>query len=75
MEKAFHELITKIQRGSSHPGPAEKKLTSMRKQVRSLALLIGLRIWHCHELWCRSQRWLGSLLLWLWCRLVATALI
>ena len=20
----------------------------------------GLRIQHCHELWCRSQRWLGS---------------
>ena len=27
-------------------------------QVRSLALLSGLRIQHCHELWCRSQTWL-----------------
>ena len=28
--------------------------------VRSLALLSGLRIRHCHELWCRSQTQLGS---------------
>ena len=27
--------------------------------VRSLALLSGLRIWRCHELWCRLQTWLG----------------
>ena len=33
----------------------------------------GVRIWHCHELWCRSQMWLKSLLLWLWSRPVATA--
>ena len=26
----------------------------------SLASLSGLRIWHCHELWCRLQTWLGS---------------
>ena len=26
---------------------------------RSLALRSGLRIWHCHELWCRSQTRLG----------------
>ena len=25
----------------------------MRLRVRSLALLIGLRIWRCRELWCR----------------------
>ena len=25
----------------------------MRFQVRSMALLSGLRIWCCHELWCR----------------------
>ena len=30
-------------------------LGSMRMQVQSLALLSGLRIWHCHELWCRSH--------------------
>ena len=28
--------------------------------IRSLALLSGIRIWSCHELWCRSQMWLGS---------------
>ena len=33
---------------------------SMRKQVWSLVSLSGLRIWHCHELCCRSQTWLGS---------------
>ena len=32
----------------------------MVMQVQSLALLSGLRIRHCCELWCRSQTWLGS---------------
>ena len=32
----------------------------MRLQVRSLASLSGLRIWHCCELWCRLQSRLGS---------------
>ena len=32
----------------------------MRIQVQSLAPLNGLRIWHCRELWCRSQRQLES---------------
>ena len=31
----------------------------MRTQVQSLALLSGLRIWLCHELWYRLQMWLG----------------
>ena len=35
-------------------------LETMRLQVQSLALFIGIRIWHCRELWCRSQMWLGS---------------
>ena len=35
-------------------------LVSMRRQVRSLASLHGLRIWCCHELWRRLQMWLGS---------------
>ena len=34
------------------------RLVSMRMQVQSLASLSGLRIWHCHKLWCRSQTWL-----------------
>ena len=29
-------------------------------QVCSLASISGLRIWHCHELWCRLQTWLRS---------------
>ena len=32
----------------------------MRTQVLSLTLISGLRIWHCHELWSRSQTQLGS---------------
>ena len=32
----------------------------MRMQVRLLASLSGFRIWHCHELWCRSQTLLRS---------------
>ena len=35
-------------------------LASMRTMVRSLALLIGLRIQHCHKLPHRSQTRLGS---------------
>ena len=45
----------------------------MRTQVQSLALLSGLRIWHYHELWYRSQMRLGLALLWLWHRPAATA--
>ena len=33
---------------------------TMRLRVRSLALLSGLTIRRCYELWCRSQRRLGS---------------
>ena len=32
----------------------------MRFWVQSLALLSGLRIRHCHELWCGLQTWLRS---------------
>ena len=35
-------------------------LGTMRLQVQSLASLNGLRIWHCCELWCGLQTWLGS---------------
>ena len=48
-------------------------LVSMRTQVRSLASLSGLRIPHCHELWCRLKTDLA--LLWLWYRQAATVLI
>ena len=45
------------------PVAAQRKqiwLGSMRMQVRSPELLNGLRIWHCRELWCRSQMRLRS---------------
>ena len=35
------------------------QLGTMRLTVRSLALLNGLRIQHCCELWYRLQMWLG----------------
>ena len=35
-------------------------LGMMRLWVQSLALLSGLKTQCCHELWGRSQRWLGS---------------
>ena len=36
------------------------QLGTMKLLVQSLALLSGLRIWHCHELWCRLQMQLRS---------------
>ena len=36
------------------------RLGTIRLQVRSLALLSGLRIWCCHVLWCRFQMQLRS---------------
>ena len=35
------------------------RLVSMRTQARFLVLLSVLRIWRCHELWCRLQVPLG----------------
>ena len=36
-------------------------LTSIHEEAGSIpALLSGLRIWHCHELWCRVQTGLRS---------------
>ena len=36
------------------------QLASMRTQVRTLAPLRELRIWHCCELWYRLEKQLGS---------------
>ena len=38
------------------------RLGTMRLGVQSLALLSGLGIPHCRELWCGSQTWLGTLI-------------
>jgi len=55
------------------------RLETMRLRVQSLALLSGLRIWHCHEMQCRCgvgcRRGSDLALLWLWHRLAAVALI
>ena len=41
--------------GSSHCGAMEtNKLGTMRLRGQFLALLSGLKIWRCRELWCRS---------------------
>ena len=45
---------------SSRCGSARIQLISMKLLVQSLALLSGLRIWHCPELWCRLQIRLSS---------------
>ena len=59
---SFFKKIINI--GSSHHGAvvneSNYQLGTMRLQVRSLALLSGLMIQHCCELWCRSQTRLGS---------------
>ena len=47
---------------SSCCGAAEMDPTSIHEDVGSipaLALLSGSRIWHCQELQCRLQMWLG----------------
>ena len=49
------------------------QLVTMRLQLRSLASLSELRIWHHRELWCSSQGSSDPVLLWLW--LAAVALI
>ena len=36
------------------------QLGTMRLHVQSLPSISRLRIWHCCELWCRSQMLLGS---------------
>ena len=54
----------------------QTQLVSMRTLVRSLVSLSALRIQCCCELWCVDRRLgLDPELLWLWYRLVATALI
>ena len=47
---------------------------SMKMWVQRLALLSGLRIWHCHKLWLGHRCSSDLVLLWLWCR-PAAALI
>ena len=53
--------------------PKQIQLGTTRLWVRPLALLRGLRIPCCLDLWCKSQTQSDPTLLWLWCRPVATA--
>ena len=55
--------LNTISAGGGVPMGAQQlqtQLVSMRTWVWSLSLFSGLRIWHRHELWCRSQTWLRS---------------
>ena len=64
------------QRGSSpHYTVKPIWLGTMKLQVWSLASLSGLRVWHCHELWCKLQSWLRSGIAVAWRRPSAIALI
>ena len=59
----WHDLSSyeKCMGRSSHCGAAETNPTRNHEVVvQSLALLSGLRIQRCHELWFRLQTWLGS---------------
>ena len=61
---------------SGVPVVAQQKqiqLGTVKLQVRSLDLLSGLRIWHCRGVGHRCGLYL--VLLWLWRRLAAVALI
>ena len=49
------------------------RLVPTRMRAQSLASLSGSGIWHCCELWCRSQTHLDLALLWLWHRPAAVA--
>ena len=69
-------LWWKLEGWSSCHGSVEMNpLVSLRTRVWSPASLSGLGIWPCRELWYRLQTWLGLMLLWLWNRLTAVALI
>ena len=59
------KLFTKLQSRQCEGVPIVAQwltnLTSNHEVSGSIPdLLSGLRIWHCRELWCGSQTWLGS---------------
>ena len=69
-------FTVRIHLRSSHVAQLHQTwLVTTMMRVQSLASLGGLRIWHCCELQCRSQTRLHPMLLSLWHRPVATALI
>ena len=52
--KLFLSPLKKFYLERSHYGSVVTNQT-MRTWVQSLTLLSRLRIWRCHELWCRSK--------------------
>ena len=70
--KGNHKQKDNLQ--SSHCGSVITNLTSIHQdEVLMAALLSGLRIWHCHELWCRLRHGSDPTLPWLWLRAAAVA--
>ena len=59
MGEKTHSIKKDIPRCSRCGAVEKNRLGTMRLLVRSLALLSGLRIRHCCELWCRLQMQLG----------------
>ena len=41
-------------------GAAETNWTSIHEDASQIPGLVGSGIQHCHELWCRLRKWLGS---------------
>ena len=61
---------------SSHCGSVVSNPTGTYEDLGSICGLDQwVRIQRRHELWCRSQMGPDLVLLWLWCRLAAAALI
>ena len=56
----LHLLDYKMDLGEFLLWHREKNLVSMRMRIQTLPSPSGLGIWHCCELWCRSQTWLRS---------------
>ena len=78
LQRWSHWMVLLLQwkiRSSHHGSVATNPVSTHEDSVQSLALLSGLRIQHCRELWCRSRCGSDLLLLGLWCRLAAAALI